>query len=302
MFMTFTGTMLLALAQPADDKDTLFVASPLTKPNEFTAGIEGPACDAAGDIFAVNYEREGTIGRVTPDGKGEVYVVLPHKSIGNGIRFDMSGRMYVADYVNHNVLCVEPKTRALSVFAHEPTMNQPNDLAITPDGTLYASDPAWSKGTGQVWRIDRRGKVTKVASGLGTTNGIDVSPDGTTLYVNESVQRNIWAFTIASDGTLVNKRLVRQFPDYGFDGMRCDVDGNLYVTRYGKGTVIKLSPQGVVLKEVDVLGKNPSNLCFGGSDGRTVYVTEVEHRRIVRFRADRPGVEWQRMQGARPKP
>jgi sugar lactone lactonase YvrE len=51
-----------------------------------------------------------------------------------------------------------------------------------------------------------------------------------------------------------------------------------------------------VLREIDVLGKSPSNLCFGGPDGRTVYVTEVEHRRLVQFRVDRPGLAWQRWQ------
>jgi sugar lactone lactonase YvrE len=80
--------------------------------------------------------------------------------------------------------------------------------------------------------------------------------------------------------------------------MRCDVDGNLYITRYGKGTVVKLSPAGRVLREIDVLGERPSNLCFGGPDGRTVYVTEVEHGRIVEFRVEHPGLEWQRWQEA----
>ena len=78
--------------------------------------------------------------------------------------------------------------------------------------------------------------------------------------------------------------------------MRCDVDGNLYITRYGKGTVVVLSPEGKVLHEIDVLGPTPSNLCFGGPDGRTVYVTEVSKQRLVRFRVDRPGLAWQRWQ------
>ena len=152
------------------------------------------------------------------------------------------------------------------------------------------------KSTGQVWRIDRDGKVTLAAEKMGTTNGIEVSPDGKTLYVNESVQRNIWAFTIARDGSLSGKRLLKKFDDHGFDGMRCDVDGNLYVTRYGKGTVAVVSPKGKVLREIDVQGKSPSNLCFGGPDGRTVYVTEVTKRRLVQFRVDRPGLAWQRWQ------
>jgi len=287
------GVLALAVAS-GSLAETLWTAAPLTPDKLFTPGIEGPAVDAKGFIYAVNYERQGTIGRTGPKGKSEVFVELPKGSIGNGIRFDRKGRMYVADYTGHNVLRVDPKTRKVTVFAHEPKMNQPNDLAIAADGTLYASDPNWKQSTGQLWRIDRDGKVTRLAEGMGTTNGIEVSPDGKTLYVNESNQRNIWAFTLTRERTLTGKRLVTKFPDFGYDGMRCDVDGNLLVTRHGKGTVVKLSPEGKVLQEVDVLGTRPSNLCFGGPDGRTVYVTEVDHQRLVQFRTDRPGLEWQR--------
>ena len=281
-------------ASRAGETEPLFMASPLTAEGSFTKGVEGPATDAAGNIYAVNFERRQTIGKITPDGKGEVFVTLPGKSVGNGIRFDRAGRMYVADYPEHNILRVDMKTRAVSVFAHGEKMNQPNDIAIAPDGVLYASDPNWKDGTGQIWRIDTKGAVRLLAEKMGTTNGIEVSPDGRTLYVNESVQRNVWAFSITADGSLANKRLVKKFDDFGFDGMRCDVDGNLYITRHGKGTVVKLSPSGEVLKEIEVLGASPTNICFGGADGRTAYVTEVDHRRLVQFRVDRPGLEWQR--------
>jgi len=288
--------LLLTFSLPCCGED-LFKAVPFTKPAEFTPGIEGPACDAAGNIYAVNFARQSTIGKVSPDGKGVVFIELTNGSVGNGIRFAPDGRMFIADYVNHNVLVVQAGQQTPTVFAHEAAMNQPNDLAISASGTLYASDPAWDKSTGQLWRIDTNGKVTKVAGDMGTTNGIDLSPDGKTLYVNESVQQNVWAFTVLPDGSLTNKRLIRKFPDHGFDGMRIDVDGNLYITRYGKGTVVKMAPDGSILQEVDVLGKQPSNLCFGGPDGRTVYVTEVEHTRLVSFRVDRPGLEWQRRPG-----
>lgn len=289
-FLLFTCVVLPAGAEDA------FVSKPLTQPKEFTGGIEGPACDREGNIFVVNFQKDGTIGKVTPDGKGEVWVTLPEGSVGNGIRFDRAGLMYVADYPKHNVLRIDPKTKVVKVFAHEPKMSQPNDLAIAPDDTLYASDPDWGAGTGRIWKIDTKGTVTLVAEKLGTANGIEVSPDGKTLYVNESVQKNVWAFDIEADGGLKNKRLIKLFPDHGFDGMRCDVDGNLYITRYGEGTVVKMSPKGEILKKIDVLGKSPSNLCMGGPDGRTVYVTEVEHTRLVAFRIDRPGLEWQRWQ------
>ncbi len=279
----------LALADAPTDDDQLFVARPLTAEKSFTPGIEGPACDAAGNLYVVNLKRTGDIGLVTPDGKTEVFVELPEKSAGNGIVFDRQGLMYVADYAAHNVLRIDPRTKKIDVLAHEPAMNQPNDVAIAPDGTLYASDPNWGASTGQLWKIGRDGKATRLAADMGTTNGIEVSPDGKTLYVNESVQRNVWVFPLKADGTLGEKRLLKKFDDFGFDGMRCDIDGNLYITRHGKGTVVKLSPAGEVLREIDILGKSPTNICFGGPDGRTAYVTEVDHGRVVRFRVDRPG-------------
>lgn len=287
------GILMMALAS-AGAQERLYESTPLTTAGSFTEHIEGPAVDDAGNVFAVSFARQPTIGRVTPDGKGEVWVEFTNGSLANGIRFDRRGLMYVADYALHNVLRIDPKTRKVSVFAHNAEMNQPNDLAITAKGELYASDPNWKLGTGQIWFVDRKGRTRRVAADMGTTNGIEVSPDGHTLYVNESVQRKVWAFAIERDGGLSGKRLLVEFPDHGFDGMRCDVDGNLYITRYGKGTVAKVSPEGKVLREIDVLGARPSNICFGGPDGRTAYVTEVDHKRLVQFRVERPGLEFRR--------
>jgi gluconolactonase len=275
--------------------EELFVAKPLTAEHSFTGGVEGPACDRDGNIFAVSFARTPTIGKITPQGEGEIFVEFNNGSLANGIRFDTAGIMYVADYTKHNILRIDPKTRAVSVLAYSDEMHQPNDLAITAEGMLFASDPNWEKSTGQIWRIEKDGGMARIASGMGTTNGIDVSPDGNTLYVNETVQRKIWAFRLQPNGTITDKRLLIEFPDFGLDGMRCDVDGNLYAARWGKGTVVKVYPLGKLLREIDVLGAKPTNVCFGGPDGRTCYVTEVEHGRLVQFRVDRPGLEWQRL-------
>lgn len=275
--------MLFLLAQ------ALFVATPFTPEHSFTSGVEGPATDKAGNVYAVSYQRTDTIGRVTPDGKAELWVTMPEGSLGNGIRFTPEGRMFVADYKGHNILEIDPATRKFSVFAKVPTTSQPNDIALGPDGTLWASDPAWKEGTGQVWRIGRDAKVTNVAKGMSTTNGIEVSPNGKFLYVNESGSRKVWRFGIANDKSLTNKTLLIEFPDFGMDGMRADVKGNLYITRHGKGTVAIVSPKGKLIREVNVLGKSPTNITFGGPDGKTCYVTEVEHGRLVSFRAKYKG-------------
>ena len=276
--------------------EELFVAQEFTPVNGFTSGIEGPACDAVGNLYAVNYARQHTIGKVTPDGTASVFIELPTGSIGNGIRFDSDGFMFIADYTNHNVLKVDMDTREISVHAHEPTMNQPNDLAIDANDIIYASDPNWAESTGQIWRVGTDGKVTLLETDMGTTNGIEVSPDESVLYVNESAQRNIWAYDLSPEGDISNKRLLIQFPDFNMDGMRCDIEGNLYVTRHGKGTVAKLSPAGEVLLEMKLTGKLCSNIAFGGPDGRTCYVTMADRGNVEVFRADLPGRSWQLFQ------
>lgn len=276
--------------------EELFISHPFTERDSFTAGVEGPACDADGNLYAVNYARQHTIGKVTPAGKCSVFVELPNGSIGNGIRFNSEGAMLIADYTNHNILKVGMETHDISVYAHEPTMNQPNDIAIGSNDIVYASDPNWAESTGQIWRIDTDGTGTLLEADMGTTNGIEVSPDEHTLYVNESVQRNIWAYDLSANGAVSNKRLLIQFPDFGFDGMRCDVEGNLYVTRHGKGTIAKVSPQGEVLLEVELAGRDCTNLAFGGPDGRSCYVTLADRGNIEYFRTDLPGRSYQLFQ------
>ncbi len=276
--------------------EELFVSQEFTPVNGFTSGIEGPACDADGNLYAVNFERQHTIGKVRPDGEASVCVELENGSIGNGIRFNSEGYMFIADYTNHNVLKVDMDTREISVHAHEPDMNQPNDLAIGANDILYASDPNWGKSTGQIWRIGTNGQVTLLEADMGTTNGIEVSPDEKRLYVNESVQRNVWTYDLSPNGEVSNKRLLIQFPDFGMDGMRCDIEGNLYVTRHGKGSIAKLSPDGDVLLEVELTGKNCTNIAFGGPDGCTCYVTMADRGNVEAFRADKPGRSWKLFQ------
>jgi sugar lactone lactonase YvrE len=215
--------------------------------------------------------------------------------------------MYIADYTNHNVLRVDmarcarasslaERNAAVEIFAHEPSMNQPNDLAIMANDILFASDPNWAGSWGQIWRVDPTGQMTLLETGMGTTNGIEVSPDELTLYVNETVQRRVWAYDLSATGEISNKRLIHQFPDYGLDGMRSDVAGNLYVTRWGKGVIAKLAPNGELLSEIPLNGQKCTNIAFGGPDGCTAYVTVADRGNIETFRVEHPGREWRLMQ------
>lgn len=223
----------------------------------FTNKIEGPSCDKDGNIYAVNYQRDGTVGKVTPNGKSSVFIALPPDSIGCGTRIDPNGTLYIADYKKHNIFAVNLETKEISIHANNPAMNQPNDLAITEQGVLFASDPNWfQQNKGQLWRILTNGNTHLLERNMGTPNGIEVSPDEKKLYVNESLERKIWVYDLSSTNELSNKRLLIEFRDFGLDGMRCDVAGNLFVTRPEKGVVAKISPDGQLLGEIYLIGKN----------------------------------------------
>ncbi|HEY9046034.1 MAG TPA: SMP-30/gluconolactonase/LRE family protein, partial [Ohtaekwangia sp.] len=211
----------------AQDYQRLFIAEDFTPENIFTNNIEGPCFDNAGNLYVVNYQKDGTVGIITPKKDMSVFITLPQGSTANSVKFDSKGNMYLADFSGHNVLKVNMKSKKVSVYVHNDAFNQPNDICINRHNQLFASDPNWKEGTGKIWRIDKKGKAVLLDDKMGTANGIELSPDEKILYVNESVQRKIWAFDVDAKGNISNKRLFAEFPDFGFDGMKCDKEGNL---------------------------------------------------------------------------
>jgi signal peptidase len=310
--------------------EDLFVSKPLTLAGEYNRGIEGPAVDAAGDLFVVNikipHEAETLRGGIGQVKKGttqsQFFTRLPPGGAGNGIRFDLQGRMYVADFNLHTIHVFEPGSKtpkpyfsALPNNNGKPAFTQPNDLAIARDGTLYASDPDFGHATGRIWRITRGPNGKGVGAVMtssstrpqGITNGLDLSPDNTMLYVSESrvnnsdgtvkVKSAVYSYRI-DNLNLADEFRVIEFPDkFDVDGLKVDTDGRSFVARPEAGEVSILVPPGspgATQARVVTTGKNPNNLTFGGADGRDVYVTQNESnakRFIERFRTDRPGRE-----------
>ncbi len=269
-------------------KEVSYTASDFTAENLFTNNIEGPNY-RDGILYVVNFEKDGTVGMVDEKGNTSLFVTLPDSSIANAIQFNSKGEMLLADWTGHNILKVDMKTKVVSVFAHNDAFNQPNDICINKRDQIFASDPNWKASTGQLWRIEPDGQTILLADSMGTTNGIALSPDEKTLYVNESVQRKIWKFDVDEAGNLSNKKLFAEFPDHGFDGMKCDAEGNLYATRYGKGTIVILSPNGELLREVQMKGLKTSNITFGGKDSKTCYVTLQDRKCVEVFKSEMKG-------------
>lgn len=290
----FCGLTSKITAQNASPEEAFYLTSDYTNAVFVVDGIEGPSVDKNGNLYVMQFNADGKIGITSAAKTTNLFVTLPTGSLGNGSRFDSQQNMFVADYKLHKILKINMKTKAVTTFASNVNMNQPNDIAIGKNDIIYASDPNWSNNTGNLWRVNLNGTTTLLEGNMGTTNGIEVDPTEKILYVNESVQKNIWAYDLSSTGAVSNKRLFYKITDaFGLDGMRTDIDGNLYVARYGKGVIAKFSPAGVLLKEIILKGQNPSNVAFGGTDGKTCFVTLADRGVVETFRVEQPGREWQ---------
>ncbi|WP_315757732.1 MULTISPECIES: SMP-30/gluconolactonase/LRE family protein [unclassified Bradyrhizobium] len=289
--------MLVLATVPALAAPKLFESTQLTPSGEYTFGIEGPAVDRDGNLFVVNISKPGTIGRLAPEATAsEKFTELPEGSIGNAIRIDAAGVMFVADYKKHNIFAIAPGTTEPRLVFHADDMSQPNDVTLSRDGTIYASDPNWKARSGRVWRIAKsadgvmQGVAMIAPRAMGTANGIDLSPDGRTLYVGESNSGEIWSYAIDGDA-LTRPKLIKTFEPNTIDGLRTDASGRLLVARILKGSIAMLAPDGRMIREIALKAKEPTNLAFGGTDGKTVYVTQRQGGFIESFRTDVEGRE-----------
>ncbi|WP_315801274.1 MULTISPECIES: SMP-30/gluconolactonase/LRE family protein [unclassified Bradyrhizobium] len=288
----------LALATvPALATSKLFESAQLTPSGEYTFGIEGPAVDRDGNLYVVNLGKPGTIGRLAPEATtSEKFTELPDGSVGNAIRIDAAGTMFIADYKKHNIFAIAPGETAPHLVFHADDMSQPNDITLSRHGTIYASDPNWKARSGRIWRIARgpngalQGEAMAAPRAMGTANGIDLSPDGRTLYVGESSSGEIWSYAVDGDA-LATPRLIRRFEPNTIDGLRTDASGRLFVARILKGSIAVLTPDGRAIREITLRAKEPTNLAFGGSDGKTVFVTQRQGGFVESFRTDVEGRE-----------
>jgi len=194
------ATCLIALAvffagQSNAAEDTLFVSKRITPEGEYTPGIEGPAVDASGNLYVVNFQQSGSIGKVAAGAsQSQLFALLPVGSIGNGIRFDRQGRMFIADFKKHNVWVIERGETTPQLYFHSDRFNQPNDLAIAADGTLYASDPRFaSPAGGQISVRAGPADAPPVGSGpFGSAGFVQITVEDTGIGIPPELQERIF--------------------------------------------------------------------------------------------------------------
>jgi len=212
----------------------------------------------------------------------------------NGTAFDKQGNLYICEYGKGSILRLTQEGQ-LTVLTDKDNrgkrFNRPNDIAISETGMVYFTDPKSYDPKvydGRIFRSDpNTGKTTWLIDGLQFPNGLCFSPNGKTLYIGESVNKNILKIThgVGVLDTLITLPGGNQDPD----GIDVDEQGNLYIAYFGGGKIYVVSPEGQLLDSLMTPGRKPSNVEFGGEDMKTLFITECETNKIYSIRTIIPG-------------
>lgn len=239
---------------------------------------EGPACDAHGNVFFTDQPSDRILEWNART--GDITTFLSPCGRSNGLCFDRKGNLWACADGQNQLWRITKKGRTVAVVSgyQGSLLNGPNDVWVRPDGGLYITDPYymrsyWKRGPkeqtceGVYYLPSGRTTLTLVAADLEKPNGIIGTPDGKTLYVSDIKAGHTFAYDIEADGTLGNKR---PFCDVGSDGMTIDSDGDVYVT--GRGVTV-FDPAGRQILHIPVDQPWTGNICFGGRDRTTLFIT-----------------------------
>ncbi len=271
-----------------------------------TSFLEGPAVDAAGNLYFSDMINS-RIMKMTP--AGSVSIFREDSGRTNGNTFDAQGRLISCEGAEQGpggrrrVVRTDLKTGAVTVLTDRyegKRYNSPNDVCVDRKGRIWFTDPYYMEDRSSlemdveaVYRIDPDGKVSRVIAPprIERPNGLAITPDGKTLYLNDSNSRpggnrKVWAFRIDESGQPSDQRLVYDFgKGRGGDGLRLDTRGNLWIAagiliprNDGESAEVSagiyvISPEGKLLGRIPIPEDVTTNLAFGGPDRKTLYVT-----------------------------
>ncbi len=200
----------------------------------------------------------------------------------NGNTFDYEGRQLSCEHGGRRVVRYENNGTITVIADHfeGKRFNSPNDIVVHPDGSIWFTDPPYGIGGNYegyqapkempeaVYRVDKAGKITRVADGMSGPNGICFSPDYKKLYVADTGmgrEMRVWDVdggSLKNGKTFIKMTVPGTGAPSGADGMRCDSDGNLWCG--ARPGVLVVSPAGEQIGMIR-LPENCANVCFGGT-------------------------------------
>jgi gluconolactonase len=289
------AAVLLDIATPA-----LWAQSPIMEPGakvELLAGdfkfTEGPASDKAGNVYFTDQPNDRILIWKTD---GTLATFMQGSGRANGLTFDREGNLWVCADEKNELWRIPPSGKPVVVVKdyQGKLLNGPNDVWIRPEGGVYFTDPFYKRDYWKhqdseqdaqcVYYLDpKTNKLTRVVGDLKQPNGIIGTPDGRVLYVADIAAQKTYRYEIQPDGTLSNKKL---FCELGSDGMTIDSEGNVYLT--GKGVTV-FDPSGKQIEHIDINAPWTANVCFGGKDGHTLFITAMQNLFGLRMRVKGAG-------------
>ena len=285
---------------------------------------EGPVACPDGSVVLTEI-RHARCSRVTPDGKVSLFSDCGGGP--NGLAIGPDGGFYLCnnggsryveghsmgmgphpDYRHGSIQRLDPKTGAATLlYSHvdgQP-LSAPNDLVFDTAGGFYFTDLgkrySRHRDHGGVYYAQPDGSsIVALAYPMLSPNGCGLSPDGRTLYVADTEGARLWAFEVQGPGRLKPK--VEFAPHSGrvvaglggkarFDSLAVMASGNIAVATLSTGCITEISPAGDIVRAVAMPDRFPTNLCFGGPDMRTAYVTLSDSGRLGMLRWPEPGLK-----------
>ncbi|MBN2377600.1 MAG: SMP-30/gluconolactonase/LRE family protein [Sedimentisphaerales bacterium] len=284
--VSLLSIMLLAGCIEKSTLTKTSVVAPEAKVEKLASGFkftEGPASDAQGNIFFTDIPNN-RIHKWSLDGKLSTF--LENSEGANGLFFVKDGNLLACLGEKGQLVSISSagSVNVLADYYQGKSFNSPNDLWPHPKGIIYFSDPRY----GQRDNLPQDGEhvycffydgqqLKRVINDMVRPNGVIGSRDGKKLYVADHGANKTYSYTIKSDGTLSNKQL---FAAEGSDGMTIDSEGNIYLT----GEVVSVYDfKGNILETIEV-PERPSNVCFGGPDKQTLFITARTSLYSIRMR------------------
>jgi gluconolactonase len=244
--------------------------------------LEGPAIDRDGHLWLADIPF-GRLFCVSPEGRWTV--ALEYDGEPNGLAIHRDGRVFITDH-KRGLLVLDPRSGKLDTVSsrvRREGLKGLNDLTFALNGDLYFTDQGQTglhDPTGRVFRLRAAtGHVECLLDNVPSPNGLALTRDGRTLYVCVTRANQIWRVPLNEDGSVGRVGVFIQMSGGlgGPDGMAMDAEDNLAAAHVGLGTVWLFSRLGEPMARLrSPRGLSTTNVCYGGPEGRTLFVTESE--------------------------
>ena len=243
---------------------------------------EGPAVDINGNVFFTD-QPNNTIVKWSAN-SGQLSIFSDDSGRANGLYFDSNGNLLACADMDNQIWSFSPdgKHKVLLDLYDGKKLNGPNDLWVHPNGGIFFTDPLYKRnywtrnpdrqqdGEHVYFMSQDKKKVERVETTLVKPNGIVGSANGKLLYVADIGGKKTYSYRINKNNQLIDKKL---FAEMGSDGMTLDQKGNVYLT--GDGVTV-FNKKGVKIAHIPVSARWTANVCFGGSDKSTLFITAMD--------------------------